>query len=149
VIDQFGIQLYRLQNIEHLMVPASKSHLPNPPGDPPSSLGHFKCYKVVAATVFSPVSPVTLTDQFHTEVVTVQKPERLCNPVEKTHGDDVHPILREDPNAHLMCYSIKDVPPVRRFDKRTVAVRDQFLRQIVDVQKAALLCVPASKIELP
>jgi hypothetical protein len=137
-----------VQNIEHLMVPAAKSHLPNPPGDPPPSLGHFKCYKVVATTSFSPVSLVTLTDQFHTENVIVQRPERLCNPVEKTHAGAIHPILREDPDAHLMCYSLKDLPPVQRFAKQTVAVRDQFLRQIVDVQRPALLCVPASKAEL-
>ena len=40
--------------------------------------------------------------------VIVQKPDQLCNPVQKTHDGTVYPIQPAGPQDHLMCYTIKD-----------------------------------------
>ncbi len=64
-----------------------------------TDLDHFKCYK--AKSRF-PNKVVELVDQFGPATVIVQRPERLCNPVDK-NGEGIN-----DPTAHLTCYKAKD-----------------------------------------
>jgi len=89
---------------------------------------------------------VTLIDQFERDPTTyiVEKPERLYNPVKKTHDGTTTEI--SDENTHLLGYKIKAPKGTDKFEKVTnVQVENQFGEIIVDVKKPKLLLVPSSK----
>src|SRR5262245_57509878 len=106
-------------------------------GVPAASADHFKCYKLIQSTVqdFLP-RQVTLVDQFDTELATVVRPLRFCNPVDK-NGEGI-----TDPTAHLNCYTIAPGQPFRH---RFVTVRNQFGDQMLRLVRPDSLCVPAEK----
>jgi hypothetical protein len=128
----------------------------------PAFLDHFKCYRTredvrpdfagrphVAGT--PPVDvpsrkprfqsrTVDLEDQFTSGPVTVQRPERLCNPVDK-NDEGIG-----DPTAHLVCYDINEPGP---FHRRSVVVRNQFGDQTLSLGRPDSLCVPAEKDGVP
>jgi hypothetical protein len=99
-------------------------------------LDHFRCYgtRQPSKTKFASRS-VNLTDQFGSATVTVRKPLRFCNPVDKNGGGV------NDPTAHLLCYKLDKSP----FTQREVLVRNQFGDQTLKVKSAESLCVPAEK----
>jgi hypothetical protein len=66
-------------------------------------------------------------------------PLLFCNPVEKTHGTTVTPILHKE--AHLACYSMTRVT-----FEREVSIRNQFGAQTLVVGPPGMLCVPTRKL---
>ena len=149
VSNQFGdVQLLGVIEPLFLAVPTHKLLVNlDPAGDelvptglgPPISLDHFKCYSVFGEPVNARVN---LLDQFHLEEdVDVAEPFLLCNPVEKTHNNEVFP--PQSPEAHLVCYTI----PNDAFPARVVA-NNQFGEETLDILKPSLLCVPSEKFTL-
>jgi subtilisin family serine protease len=112
--------------------------------NPVYDLDHFKCYRAVGKG-FRPAPVVVLSDQFHEERAAVRRPDVLCNPVDKRHGD-VHEDI-DDASAHLTCYRIRDVGAgtVAPIVSREVIVENQFGSQTLKIKQARTLCVPSSK----
>ena len=89
---------------------------------------------------------VELSDQFEMEPTeyTVEKPDRLYNPVQKTHDGTTTDIT--DFESHYVGYKIKTPKGDPKFEKVTdVLVQNQFGDIIVDVKKPKLLLVPSAK----
>jgi hypothetical protein len=132
VSDQFGLLVLRLEKPEELCVPSEKNGIPSA-----LMLDHFSCYKAKVPSELPRFEPrdVVLADQFEETVVRVEKPDRLCTPVDKNGEGFV------DGTTHLTCYRIKQAP----FDPRTVGVENQFGTLSLEVQKPERLCVPSLK----
>jgi hypothetical protein len=83
-----------------------------------------------------------LVDQFGTETMVVEQPQRLCSPVDKNGGG----IRQAD--VHLVCYQI-EVPHGKSGNNNdngvVVFTRDQFGLLTLKVQEPETLCVPSSK----
>lgn len=111
-------------------------------GPPPPSfvLDHFKCYKVDKEDRKFTKRTVTLVDQFGDAKAEVVKLMEFCNPVRKKKDEEITEISHED--AHLKIYEINDTMTE---EKRNVSVTNQFGRQLLQVEKAELLLVPAAK----
>jgi hypothetical protein len=125
-----------------LCAPASKA-LEGDPGAPPADLNHYKCYAVSGGA--SVAENVELVDQFGTERVRVQRPSRLCNPVEKRRaGRDPEP--PPHPTEHLVCYQMRELGDP--FVPRSVFTRDQFRPETLQIDQPSRLCVPSEKFEV-
>jgi hypothetical protein len=141
VTNQFGTQDLHVIKAVELCNPAEKNLVPSSfNGD------HFKCYQVRGKGFAQ--RNVSLVDQFETKNTTVVIPKLLCNPVNK-NGEGV-----PNPQGHLVCYKIKDVPGQTSFVPRTVTVSDQFAQSDFkalrgDCRQSSYLCVPSLKQELP
>jgi hypothetical protein len=118
-----------------------------------SGLDHFKCYDVRAEQSFVPFY-VTLTDQFEEEeLVLVQRPVTLCNPVAKCIDDDHNPFTPPscsqvlNPDDHLVCYETRDQSGNPFFERREVTVSNQFgkQQQLTVLRRTNLLCLPSLK----
>jgi uncharacterized repeat protein (TIGR01451 family) len=142
VTNQFGTQILTVRRPTILAVPSSKN-VGGSPGDPPTMLDHFQCYRFVelddGGGAFRPRT-VVLKDQFKEESVRVRRPVALCNPVAKTHAGHVSPI--GSPDEHLVCYTIRAAPFAAR-----VNVRNQFGDATLRVRRPVSLCVPSQKSE--
>jgi hypothetical protein len=135
VRNQFGDQTVRVIRGEAICNPAEKNGVPLSPAAG-AFLDHFKCYK--ARTRGFAVRTVTLADQFTTVDSTVLKLQAFCTPVDKD-GSGI-----KQPDAHLVCYKIKDAT---EFVGETVTVEDQFGTFVIKARaggchKPLLLCVP-------
>jgi hypothetical protein len=125
-----------------LCAPATKV-LEGEPGPPPADLNHYKCYAVSRTPAVA--ENVDLVDQFGTERVRVQRPSRLCNPVEKRRaGRDPEP--PPHPTEHLVCYQMRELGDP--FVPRSVFTRDQFRTETLSIDEPSRLCVPSEKLEL-
>jgi hypothetical protein len=102
------------------------------------TVDHLKCYRTRRTTAFFP-NGVSLEDQFEDVDMTVLRPYRLCNPVDKNDEGIV------DPTEHQMCYQIHDTVAQPRFRRRDVLVENQFGKQTLVVTRPETLCVPAEK----
>jgi hypothetical protein len=112
-------------------------------GTQPPGLDHFKCYKADPDRLdpYELLTDVILRDQFVQEPVKVAKfPDRLCNPVEKRHGDETYPPA--NPMAHLVCWKISSQQPLPAFE---VLVLNQFGDARLTVDKRLRLCLPSWK----
>jgi len=129
---------------------------------PLTPLCHFKCYDITPGTALH--EPVTLTDQFGEEAVTVRAPQMLCAPVfKKVRADGtVEPcptpvgvggasldLPRFSVEDHLKCYKITPSGPP---PNQPATVFDQFHPhtttgggEAVTVRTPQLLCAPAQK----
>ena len=103
----------------------------------PTRLDHFLCYPVNAASIAQPVS---LTDQFQTQDVTVEQPVLFCNPVEKTIGNKTTRI--QNAEAHLLCYNIR-LP--QSTTSRQVPILNQLESDTFTLTTTQMLCVPSTK----
>jgi hypothetical protein len=84
---------------------------------------------------------VSVVDQFQTRMYDVDKPRRLCVPVDKNGEGLVNAA------AHLMCYKVK---PASGEPKHTrvlgqIHTENQFGALRLDTVKEEELCVPAEK----
>jgi hypothetical protein len=110
-----------------------------PPLD--SCLDDFTCYKswVTKDTpAFTPVSAVSLVDQFETATVTVNRPLMLCAPANKNDEGVV------DEETHLLAYLIKKQTP-KHIKRGTIRVTNQLEEIRVDTVKPEMLLVPTAK----
>ena len=108
------------------------------------ALDHFKCYFPLEARVLQQEPPVQLQDQFDIarnefETVKDMRIVRFCNPVEKTRGRRITPIIH--PTHHLTMFLINPQPII----PREVVVRNQFGVQHLDVRDPQVLAVPTGK----
>ena len=101
---------------------------------------HYKCYPILGHSDFRPLR-VHLKDQFWSTKVEVLRPVYLCNPVRKTTEDGTS-YEPPQPEAHLVCYEIREDPPTRDWEVRTL---DQFGWLNLRGNAASLLCLPAAK----
>jgi hypothetical protein len=97
-------------------------------------LDHLQYYKAKGE---APEVYVDLKDQFGMVTVLVEKPEFLCNPVDK-NGEGIR-----NPAAHLVCYKIRGESA-----KQDVRVTNQFGEQTLKVKPPELLRVPSEPIEI-
>ena len=131
--NQFGAQTFTVDKAPSLMVPTQKNEL-----EFPTRLGHYWCYTLSGTT--SIAQDVSLTDQFGTRVVTVEKPELFCNPVEKTIGTNRTRI--QNSKAHLVCYNIQ-LP--QSTDSTQIHIKNQLEEDDYTVTTRQLLCAPSTK----
>jgi hypothetical protein len=155
VSNQLGTLVINSTKVDRLLVPTSKALGVVPPSPPdPENVDHYKCYTITVAKApkgqppFPTFTPITVTveDQFGTRVVTLTRPIRLCNPVEKNNEEI------KNPDNHLMCYSAviaKTVPPQPLFPKTRVALANQFGTEVLDLTVQADVCVPSVKGPAP
>lgn len=111
---------------------------------------HYKCYRSKQiAPPFTPVSGVTLVDQFESTTETIRRPDQFCNPVAKDGGGIGIAAPINDPTAHLNCYRTKRAPGTPKFQKQIIDVENQFGPQTLLLNKPHSLCVPAEKDMVP
>jgi hypothetical protein len=141
--DQFGSEELgvRTPAIE-LCLPAIK----NGEGDLDAleaRLNHFACYHARTARGAPALipGPVTLADQFETKETDVLRTNMHCNPLFTKNGQD----FSVDPDNHLKCYAIRDLPDQRPFRGREVTTQDQFGELTLRAGRPTRLCEPASK----
>src|SRR5262245_29609786 len=103
-------------------------------------LDHFWCYIVSSQTPNASIA-VSLEDQFQTVEVTVGEPLQFCNPVQKTIGDIVTPIV--DLTDHLTLYNLLTAAPLPA--PRTFTATNQFGTTQFTVDKASSIMVPTQK----
>jgi len=121
---------------------------PPPPPPGPISADHYLGYDAKRPKDEPKFEKFTveLSDQFEIEptTYTVDKPDRLYNPVQKTHDGTTTDITDDD--SHYVGYKIKTPKGEPKFEKVTdVLVQNQFGDIIVDVKKPKLLLVPSAK----
>src|SRR5262245_19615607 len=105
-------------------------------------LDHFWCYIVSQEQTQNPVPSATLKDQFQTTQVLVGSPLQFCNPVQKTIGTVVTPIV--DVNDHLTMYNLLTSAPLPT--SQTLTATNQFGAKQLTVDKATTLMVPTQKM---
>ena len=130
--NQFGAFQLIVDRATTLMVPTQKETLRFP-----RRLDHFLCYPVNGSSI---AQPVTLTDQFQTEDVTVEQPVLFCNPVQKTIGNETTRIQNEA--AHLLCYNIR-LP--QSTTSRQVHIKNQLEEDLFTLTTTQMLCAPSTK----
>jgi len=121
------------------------SFVPPPPPDP-TTTDHYLAYDVKEPKDTDKFQKFTviLDDQFESATYIVEKPDRLYNPVQKTHDGTTTEIT--DAESHYVGYKIKTPQGDPKFEKVTnVLVENQFGDIIVDVKKPKLLLVPSAK----
>jgi hypothetical protein len=110
-----------------------------PPLD--ACLDDFACYQTYITRntpAFTPVTGVTLVDQFESVTATVAKSVDLCAPADK-NGEGV-----VDPVTHLVAYTIKNQTP-KHLRRGAIRVTNQLEEIRVDTVKPDLLLVPSNK----
>lgn len=140
VTNQFGSHGLDVLHSRFLLVPTLKNEPMLPEPFPELPVNHFKCYDA-----FGPFVPVTVTlqTQFGTEVVTLERPELLCNPAQKSYDGRVSPIVSE--TDHLVCYEIHPQLLLGAF----INFQNQFRWRQGLVLQNRWLCVPSLKEEVP
>ena len=86
---------------------------------------------------------VSLADRYLAELFTVEKPEGLLNPAEKTFNGEFDGI--NDPSTHLSIYKIKEPKGFKFGEIENIGVENQFGTHVIDIKKPKLLLVPAAK----
>src|SRR5215475_13715188 len=105
-------------------------------------LDHFWCYIISQEETANPATTATLTDQFQTAMVSIGTPLQFCNPVTKTIGTEVTPIVNE--NDHLTMYNLQNAAPLPT--AQTLTATNQFGSQQLTVDKATTIMVPTQKL---
>jgi hypothetical protein len=167
VRNQFGASTLQVEFPIGLCVPTQKLTVqlpgatPQPGGDFPKNLDHFKCYQVIGQPVNERVE---LQDQFdrlvfgtdHFEDVDVLQPVALCNPTRKvvfrgfTAATLTSSAIKWDvtavkhPAAHLVCYFIEEPETI----VANLVIRNQFGQQQLFAGASEFLCVPSLKREV-
>ena len=145
VANQFGEVRLDTGAPDRLLVPSAKDLAdPVPPLPPlPPGANHFKCYtvKVTRGTPRFERRDVSVADQFNQPaLLTVRRPTRLCNPVDK-NGEGII-----DPATHLLCYMVKRAADAPAFAKVAgIHVANQLGALQLDARKESELCVPSAK----
>src|SRR5262249_12472751 len=119
---------------------------PTPILPPDRRVDHFRCYPPLT----NPTLPtnIQLIDQLDAALHQVENINQLilfrfCNPVQKTIGDVITPIVNI--KHHLTIFLINPQPLIMR----TVTVRNQFGTQTLSVADARALAVPTGKAIFP
>jgi hypothetical protein len=137
IVNPFGSITVKVTRPLMLMVPSGKSLIAPPAAPNPPDIDHLQCYAIKGGK--TRVSGVSLVDQFGTMTLDVKRPLRLCTAVDK-RGEGIL-----DPDANLLCYSVK---PARGSDvfrgiDGPVYVANQFGQDTLVVNHLRELCVPS------
>ena len=102
---------------------------------------HLACYKIkdVKGQPKFVARDVVTSDQFGNLSLRVSGAATLCVPSEKDGVSSLHPV------DHFKCYRAKVTKRTPSFEKRTVAVTDQFETKNVVILKPLALCAAVSK----
>lgn len=103
------------------------------PGD------HYQCYRAEGPTLKP--ETITVADQFGKAQLVLGRPELVCNPSTKRHGDKSYQV--ENQKRHLICYSL-----VKQSDQprsRKVKTANQFTTANLLTNERRLFCVPSYK----
>jgi hypothetical protein len=133
--NQFGAQQLTVDKATTLMVPTQKDALRFP-----TKLDHYLCYPVTGTSLELGVS---LTDQFQSQDIIVEKPVLFCNPVAKTIGNKTTRI--QNAAAHQVCYNIR-LP--QSTTSRQVPIQNQLETDTFTLTTTQLLCVPSTKTQV-
>lgn len=136
-----------------LCVPTGKTKITkdNPAPENPkipeeNDLDHFVCY-MLADDHVDLKKRAHLEDQFVNDGFTVNSRRYLCNPVAKTvKAKDGKPKTteRHHPDAHLVCYLLKDPKKIMGVEK--VVIHNQFeSKAVIQTENLAYFCVPSTK----
>jgi hypothetical protein len=109
----------------------------------PVCLDHFLVYEVTYEEF--PEVGVQLKDQFIEEDVTVWGPAYFANPVQKTIVDSGEVTEIQNPDEHLVFYSIEDIGFDESINK-TIQIVNQFGEQSLYLTYRETLAVPTQKI---
>jgi hypothetical protein len=124
----------------YLAVPTQKED-----HEAPECLNHYLVYDAYGPPMEEVV--VELNDQFIEEDVTVWGPAYFANPVQKTVVENGDVAEIEDPDEHLVFYSIEDIGFDESIDKR-IQIANQFgNNQTLDLTYRDTLAVPSQKID--
>jgi len=139
VNNQFG------ENQELTVVGPVALAVPTQKGDheAPVCLNHFLVYQVVEKDF--PEVEVQLKDQFIEEDVVVWEPVYFANPVQKTVVENGDVAEIEDPDEHLVFYSIEDIG-FNESINTSIQIVNQFGNQTLDLTYRDVLAVPSQKI---
>jgi cysteine-rich repeat protein len=142
VTNQFGVAEIEVRRPVMLLVPTAKSL--SAPVLPPTApaIDHYQCYDVKGGAG-TRAGGVIVQDQLGTLTVDVKRPRWLCNPVDK-NGEGL-----VDPEAHLMCYTVRAKPSFADFTG-PIWFANQFRSGIIEARrpegtKVTELCVPSVK----
>jgi len=142
ITDQFGSRTVEKLKPQFLCVPAIEGP---PPGPPPGTNDHLKCYKVKDRIKAKGIVDLT-TPQFGTEngCKLAIKARNYCVPASKTVVDDGGaPVLQlggQTLTNDQLCYKVKCPKP---FPPDLQAVSDQFGTRPMSRLKPSLMCSPA------
>jgi hypothetical protein len=130
-----------------LLVPSNKDLTVDPPAPDLNAINvdHYKCYKI-KVTSGTPRLPkgitVSVEDQFASpaKVFELKKPKHLCAPVDK-NGEGI-----KNPDAHLLCYSVKATSGQPKHVRQSgLHVNNQLGVAVLGTTKEAELCIPSIK----
>jgi hypothetical protein len=108
----------------------------------------YRCHGAATqrdADKFVPLD-VTLTDGWEARETTIIKPFLFCSPVDRNGSGIISPAV------HLVCYKIKDAasdPAQSKFATRDVEVQSELGAEQWTVRKPKIVCLPATKTDLP
>jgi hypothetical protein len=149
--NQLGTIFLTTIKPEVLLVPANKNLLSQPPApdNDAHNVDHYKCYKA-KVTTGAPAFPRgilrTVSDQFRGTAATYQfkRPVKLCVPVNKA-GEGI-----KNPDAHLVCYSVRGVSGTPRLPKvNNIRTASQFGDLTIGTIREKELCIPSIKRVVP
>jgi hypothetical protein len=130
-----------------LLVPSNKDLTVDPPAPNLNiiNVDHYKCYKI-KVTPGTPRLPqgitVSVEDQFASpgKVFTLKKPKHLCAPVDK-NGEGI-----KNPDAHLLCYSVKAASGQPKHVRQSgLHLNNQLGVSVLGTTKESELCIPSIK----
>lgn len=136
VSNQFGSVTLRAVRPVLLLVPSAKSLVNPPPPLADPAIDHFQCYLVRGGR--GAIAGVHVVDQFGTTTLDLKRPTRLCTAVDK-RGEGIL-----DPQANLLCYTVRPVGTPFRGLSDPVFVANQFGPDTLLLQHSRELCVPST-----
>lgn len=135
VVNQFGSLTVDLARPDLLLVPSAKSLVGPPAPLVDAALDHFVCYRTIGGR--TRVSHVTVVDQFGSMTVDVNRPGRLCAPV------DVNGAGIPDPAHHLMCYELRVTSSSGFAPAGRVFIENELGSETLQSFRPRELCVPS------
>ena len=133
VVNQFGSATVDLSRPDLFLVPSAKG-LDTLPQPITPTINHFECYRVTHGRTRIPT--VHVDDQFGSLTLSVRRPVRLCEPVQK-NGEPIFPST-----VTLMCYQVKPLGPLSDVPDRAF-INNQFGNDIFQLRGPRELCVPS------
>jgi CSLREA domain-containing protein len=143
--DQFDADvLFDVQKPAGLCTPADKDGEDSTAPADPEHLQSFPIKEAKDEPEHAKRTNLLLQNQFGDLRLDTVKPSRLLVPTAKSAAG---PVPEPTPGIdHFKCYTVKVTPRTPKFEKRAVAVVDQFGQpKTYDVVKPTLLCTPVDK----
>ncbi len=143
VVNELGTIVVRVVKPVVLLVPSTESLMGQPPPVGSPVIDHYQCYNVRGGR--TRVANVQVVDAFGSLTVNIKRPSRLCTAADK-RGEGIL-----DPDANLMCYTVRAASGVESFrgPGGPVYVTNQFGSDSLKVTRPTELCIPSKVIPVP